>query len=181
VVADCDEDVLAVKEGRGIARVRGLLGAADAITVPTGALAESLSRVNEKAVVAPNGIDLNAWAKVDRFGARKQVRTVGFCGTDSHAANIDLLRPVLAKLSHEFTVQGIRFMCFGIRPIWLAGTVSNTMVTEACSGTEYPAALAKLKIDIALSPLAHTEFNKSRSALKLYEFAAVGAVTIASD
>jgi glycosyltransferase involved in cell wall biosynthesis len=55
------------------------------------------------------------------------------------------------------------------------------MVTEACSGTEYPAALAKLKIDIALSPLAHTEFNKSRSALKLYEFAAVGAVTIASD
>ena len=99
----------------------------------------------------------------------------------THAANVDLLRPALAKLSYEFKVQGIRFVCFGFRPHWLSSTMADAEVVEPCSPQDYPALLNKLRIDVALAPLADYQFNRNRSALKFYEYTAAGAVTVASN
>ncbi|ANM31687.1 hypothetical protein ABI59_22205 [Acidobacteria bacterium Mor1] len=46
---------------------------------------------------------------------------------------------------------------------------------------EFPAALASLELDIGLCPLHDTRFNRCKSAVKFYQYAAAGAVTLASD
>ena len=186
VVADMDADLLEPTKGSEVseqvhARILEFLGAVDALTAPTERLAGQLSRVNSTVVVTPNGINLDVWRKANRVSVRNRARTVGFAGSPSHSVNLDLLRPALAKLSHEFKVQGIRFVCFGLRPAWLSSTVTGAEVVDVCNASDYPAVLSKLRIDVALAPLADFDFNRNRSALKFYEYAAAGAVTIASN
>jgi glycosyltransferase involved in cell wall biosynthesis len=153
-------------------RIREFLGAVDALTVPTERLAGQLSRTNNTVFVTPNGINLDVWRKANKVAARNRARTVGFAGSPSHSVNLDMLRPALAKLSHEFKVQGIRFVCFGLRPAWLSSTVTGAEVVDVCNASDYPATLSKLRIDVALAPLADFDFNRNRSALKFYEYAA---------
>jgi glycosyltransferase involved in cell wall biosynthesis len=184
VVADLDADVLAETAKTGetpAARVRELLGEVDALTVPTEPLAASLAKVNTQVLVTPNGLNLKMWRQADKSGVRSRACTMAFAGTPSHSANLDLLRPALANLSHEFKVQGIRFVCFGLRPAWLSSTVADSEVVDFCSPEDYPALLNRLQIDVALAPLANSYSNKNRSALKFYEYSAAGAVTIASN
>lgn len=52
---------------------------------------------------------------------------------------------------------------------------------EACGVETYPIRLAMLGFDIALAPLSNSTFDKSRSALKFWEYTAAGAVTVASN
>jgi glycosyltransferase involved in cell wall biosynthesis len=181
VVADMDVDVLSKSSKTIELPVREFLGAVDAITVPTEPLAASLATLNTRVLVNSNGLNLKLWRPADKFGVRNQARTVGFAGSVSHLADLDLLRPALAKLANEFKVQGIRFVCFGFRPAWLSQTLADTEVVEFCSPQDYPALLNKLRIDVALAPLVTCDFNRSRSALKFYEYSAAGAVTVASN
>ena len=125
VVADLDADVLSQTAQTAVTPVRKFFASVDALTTPTEPLAASLARLNTKVLVNPNGLNLKLWQTAGRSGMRNQARTVGFAGTASHAANLDLLRPALAKLSHEFKVQEIRFVCFGFRPVWLSNTVAD--------------------------------------------------------
>ncbi|MCU1337860.1 MAG: hypothetical protein JWO19_3441 [Bryobacterales bacterium] len=180
VVADLDAGILP-QETTAKRPVREFLQSVDALTVPTEPLATSLAEINTKVQVAPNGLDLKQWRKPSQFGVRNQARTVGFAGTVSHAANVDLLRPALAKLAYEFKVQGIRFVCFGLRPAWLSNTLADAEVFDPCSPQDYPALLNKLRIDVALAPLSNSDFDRNRSALKFYEYSAAGAVTVASN
>jgi glycosyltransferase involved in cell wall biosynthesis len=191
VVADLDEDVFAApaehpsaeryRDAAFQSRVRQVLGAVDKVFVPTEHLAAKLSNISSRISITPNGIDLEAWRRVAKPKTQDRVRVVGFAGTLSHITNFDLLRPALAKLSKKFREQEIRFVCFGFRPAWLAGVVDGAEVVDPCGIDEYSLRLARLGFDIALAPLANSEFDKSRSALKFLEYTATGAVTVASN
>ncbi len=170
VVADVDEDQ---------SRDRQLIEALDAVLVPTEHLAAKLARFHSRILVTPNGIDLTLWRNAAK--ARDRKRVVGFAGTPSHGANLELLRPALAKLSKKFQDEEIHFVCFGFRPPWLAGVVSGAEVVDACAPEEYAARLSGLALDVALAPLSKAESNKSRSPLKLWEYTAAGAAIVASN
>src|SRR5580700_1020524 len=135
VVADLDEDIFTApaehpsaamyRDPSLQARCRELLGAVDAVFVPTEHLASRLAALSSRISVSPNGIDLEAWRKTPNPKARDRVRVVGFAGTASDSASLEILRPVLAKLSGKFKEQGIRFVCFGLRPPWLSGIMAG--------------------------------------------------------
>ena len=191
VVADLDEDIFTAPAAHPSAaiyrdtalqaRCRELLGAVDAVFVPTEHLAARLGPFSSAISVIPNGIDLEAWRKLAKPKPRDRVRVVGFAGTASHTASLEILRPALAKLSKKFREQEIRLVFFGFRPSWLSGVVPGAEAVEACSAETYPIRLAMLGFDIALAPLSNSVFDKSRSALKVWEYSAAGAVTVASN
>src|SRR5580692_5878902 len=142
VVADLDEDIFnapaehpsaAMYRNPALqARCRELLGAVDAVFVPTEHLATRLAALSSRISVSPNGIDLEAWRKALKPKARDRVQVVGFAGIASNSASLEILRPVLAKLSSKFKDQEIRFVCFGFRPSWLSGVMAGAEVVEAC-------------------------------------------------
>jgi glycosyltransferase involved in cell wall biosynthesis len=191
VVADLDEDIFAAptehpsaevySDAAFQARVSELIPEVDAVFVPTDYLAAKVARFQSKISVNPNGLDLDEWRKVTKSRARDRVRVVGFAGTPSHKANLEILRPALAKLSNRFWKEEIRFVCFGFRPPWLLDVLPGAKVSETCPPDSYPIWLDNLGFDIALAPLSDSEFNKSRSALKFWEYSATGAVTVASN
>jgi glycosyltransferase involved in cell wall biosynthesis len=180
VVANVDRDLFDAPDRESPPRARQVCEAVDAVFVPNRPLASCFSRVNAKVEVNPSGIDLALWRGL-KAKPRDSVRTVGFAAAATHSANLEILRPVLAKLSNKFKQEGIRFVCFGFQPSWLSGVLPGPELVESCGPEDYPARLMKLGIDLALAPLAINPFNKSRSVLKLYEYAAAGAVTIATS
>ncbi len=125
VIADVQEQLSEVKP-----LARQLCETVDAVLVPNEFLASRLSRFNSKVVVSPSGIDLASWRKLLAPKPRDRVRTVGFAGSASHTANIEILRPALATLSNKFKEQGIRFVCFGFQPPWLSGVVPGSEKVE---------------------------------------------------
>jgi len=190
VVADVDEEVFAVPEEHPFAvqyreagfeaRAGELIRTVDGLFVPTDRLAARLSRYSSKISVTPNGLDLGIWRKAAKPKTRDRVRVIGFAGTATHTSSLEILRPVLAKLASRLRKEDIQFVCFGLRPSWLPDLVPGVQFMDQCSPADYPVRLGKLAFDIALAPLSDTEYNTCRSALKFWEYAAVGAVTVAS-
>jgi glycosyltransferase involved in cell wall biosynthesis len=191
VVADLDEDIFNApaehpsaalyRDPALQARCRELLGAVDAVFVPTDHLASRLASLSSRISVSPSGIDLEGWRQAPKPKACDRVQVVGFAGTTADSASLEILRPVLAKLSGKFKEQGIRFVCFGLRPSWLSGVMADAEVVEACGPEVYPIRLATLAFDVALAPLSNSIFDKSRPALKFWEYTAAGAATVASN
>jgi glycosyltransferase involved in cell wall biosynthesis/GT2 family glycosyltransferase len=188
VVADFDEDIFeapaehlyaAVYENAALqARACQLLSAVDAVFVPTQHLAAKVGALNPNISVNPNGIDLSMWPLPK---LRDRVRVIGFAGAASHKSNFDSLRPALAKLASQLWKEEIRLVCVGLRPPWLLDVLAGAQISDACSPEQYPTWLSTLGFDIALAPLLDTEFNQGRSSLKVWEYAAAGAATVASN
>ncbi len=178
VVADLDEDIFATGDDALQERVRALISAVDAVVVPTDYLAAKVTSFQRKVSVTPNGIELSAWPKGTK--TKDRVRVVGFAGGASHQGNLEMLRPVLARLAKRLRKEEIQFVCFGFRPPWLSEVLPAARVIEASGPEGYPICLHTLGFDIALAPLSDSEFNLSRSALKFWEYTAAGAVTVAS-
>jgi glycosyltransferase involved in cell wall biosynthesis len=176
VVADVNEDVFDAQPG-----AYQVCETVDAVFVSNSFLASRLSGCNPKIAVNPSGIDVASWRRLFAPKPRASVRTVGFAATASDSTDLEILRPALAKLSNKFREQEIRFVCFGFRPPWLAGVMQGSETIEASRPEDYPARLVRLGIDLALAPLASQTLNQSRSPLQLYEYAAAGAVTIATN
>jgi len=189
VVTDVDENIFAAPPFHPLAavyadaefqvRARHIIGAVDAVLAATAHLAETLKPLNSKVAVTPNGIELSAWPNVTH--AQDRVRVIGFAGLASHQDDLEMLRPALNKLSGTFAKEKIRFVCLGCRPPWLSETLPGAEILEAYSAKAYSLYLNGMNLDIALAPLAISEYNLSRSALKFWEYSAAGAVTIASN
>src|SRR5262249_18320372 len=120
------------------------------------------------------------WRKLPAPKVRDRVCNIGFVATASHAANLEILRPALAKLAPKFKEQDIRFVCFGFRPPWLSGVVPGAELIEACRAEEYPVRLVRLGLDVVLAPLTNSASNRNLSPLSISEYALAGAVTIAT-
>ncbi len=180
VVADLDEDIFSAS-AQHQTHVRQLLGVVDATFVPTEHLAEKIASLSSNISITPNGVDLADWRSLAKPRPEDRVRVVGFAGTSSHSANLDMLRPALAKLASKFKEQDIRFISVGCRPPWLADVMPGAEIVDPCTADTYAIRLAALQLDVALAPLGNSEFDQSRSALKIWEYTAAGAVTIASN
>jgi glycosyltransferase involved in cell wall biosynthesis len=176
VVADLDEALLESQP-----RVRELCETVDAVVVSNGSVGSSLSVPESRIAVCPSGIDLALWRKLPAPKTRDRVQTVGFVAAASHASNLEILRPALAKLAPKFKELDIRFVCFGFRPPWLSGVVPGAEMIEACRAEEYPLRLVRLGLDVALAPLTNSASNRNLSPLSISEYALAGAVTIATN
>lgn len=159
---------------------------ADLVTVSTDLLARKYGK-HGRVEVLRNGLPNHAFANPDAVYERtlSQAKVgevvVGWSGSlDSHPHDLEVLSGAV-RAAMEENAQ-IRFHVVGdAQPVVQALNLDPSRVTGTgwLPFEEYHLALRE--IDIGLVPLSETRFNRAKSHLKAMEFAAAGAIVLASD
>ena len=179
---------------------RELVREADAVIVSTPYIADKIPK-DKPVYVIPNSLDLTMYP--ERKGRNKKLR-IGFQGSNIHSADLLMAIDAIADLQKEF---GFEFYIFGIddKPLkdlykfitkkykhefeWTREFKSLYEKLQEMKFTHIPTVnysefrkkLAELNLDIGICPLRDTEFNRAKSCLKFYEYAAVMTCTLASN
>jgi glycosyltransferase involved in cell wall biosynthesis len=183
LVLEIDDDVwnvhksntTAVKLGSPevLARLENSLRIADAVTVTTPHLAEVVSRFNEHVYVLPNCIDLSLITYERPKAARL---TIGWAGGSSHANDFASTSGMLRQFLRHHPEVDMHFVGQDYRKVI---RLPNTRWSNWNRNlVEY---LHTLDFDIGIAPIAYHVFNKSKSDIKVLEYAALGIPVVASD
>lgn len=177
LVYEVDDDVFAadnpldINAGtrEGVAACAAL---ADMVTVSTEPLAERMRQFNPNVVVLPNHIHADLLT-LDR--PRRDRVTVGWAGGTSHQADLASVAPHLRRFADRNPDVDLH----------LIGADYSPLVHPRCRFTPWTPDVwdyyAGIDFDIGLAPLVSSEFNRSKSALKALEYAALGIPVVASD
>lgn len=153
--------------------------AADMVTVSTDALAEVMSRYNRNVVVLPNALDpgLFEWNRPCRDHL-----TAGWAGSATHRMDLAEAAPGIRQFLRRHPDVGWHFvgedytrMVAGTDAA-LAGRIRHTGWRHDIS-----AYYATLDFDIGIAPLRPHLFNRSKTWVKIAEYAALGIPYVATD
>ena len=184
--------------------LRALLDGADAFFVTTPVLAETLAPRGKPVHVLPNAVDPKRWKARPRAGGGLRV---GWAGSSCHIDDLLMVLPAIRELQKRldfvFVLLGLtsRPLDVEVREIRRnrgGFTPSQKDRAEAFlslasefrairhrhvlfSGIDaYFDSLSAADLDVGICPLLDTPFNRHKSALKFYEYAAAGTMTVAS-
>lgn len=187
-----------------------MLKLADAAITPCPELIKKLKKFNKNVHFCPNGVDLKIYQKpIERDPMAQGRLVIGYMGGSSHWEDLRLIVDVLEELNtrHDFifflygvvgtaiedemyhyrlylerNVQPERNAYFKAALDFYERLKNLKMVHRPFAPPElHPFILSRMSFDIGLAPLQDNEFSQNKSAIKFYEYAATGAVTLASD
>jgi glycosyltransferase involved in cell wall biosynthesis len=166
-------DALSLSSPEMLGRLENNLRIADAVTVTTPHLAEVVSRFNPNVVVLPNMIDLNL---IMHQRSKAERTTIGWAGGSSHLNDFEPMRGQLGQFLRRHPEVDLHLVGQDYRGLF---KVPNTRwTTWNMNLVDY---LHTLDFDIGIAPLAYNEFNKSKSDIKVLEYASLGIPVVASD
>ncbi|WP_256665921.1 glycosyltransferase [Pseudomonas sp. 8Z] len=146
----------------------------DRFVVSTEPLAEAFAGLHGDIRVIQNRLPVNWWQGLESQRQRGSKPRVGWAGGISHTGDLDLIVDVVRELANE-----VEWVFMGMCP-----DVLRPYVHEFHGGVDiesYPAALAKLDLDLALAPVEQNLFNECKSNLRLLEYGACGFPVVCSD
>ena len=156
--------------------IEACIRAAHLVTTTTEALAKKLKRFNERVVVLPNMLPDEAWPYSGAKPQNDEHVIVGFAGDPSHGADLEMIRDVGAEILEAY--PNVWLVCAGINPPPFAPH-PRLAVPPWVPIEEYGELLRTF--DIGIAPLVDTEFNRSKSDLKVLEYSMAGIPVVASD
>lgn len=168
------------------ANYRQNLAVANLVTVSTEHLAEVVSGfTSAPIVVLPNRIP--RWLTEHTPTRRTDVTTIGWAGSTSHAVDWEeaagAVKRFVARTPHvELHTVGMHHAAAGRRSQILGAThVTWTNTRHSPWRKNLDAFLRDLDFHVGLAPLRPSVFNRSKSAVKALEYAALGVPVIASN
>ncbi len=149
----------------------------DLITCSTPALAEVLREHNPNVVAIPNHIP--GWV-CDANRNRRVRPAVGWAGGAAHGADVGLIASPVRRFLKRFPGWDLRLNGTDYRPTFKAGDRAHfaTWVPVIDDPEKF---YMSPDWDIGLAPVVSNTFNRSKSAIKILEYGALGIPTIASD
>ncbi len=187
VILDLDDDMLALPSnhpdristvfaGSLVALLCAILEV-DAITVTTPTLKEAIEPYNPNVFVLPNYLDAGIWdfRPPAQAGTPDPVRLL-FMGTPTHGPDLEMITDALIKVARRHG-DHINFLFFGLEPPAKLARAARTRYLPLIDSYEYQPfvrEMQSLEADIAIAPLADNPFNRSKSAIKYFEYSAMG-------
>lgn len=185
----------------------GMIKEADAVITPSNVLAKKFKKYFKKKIfICPNGVNLEEY--LERPHLDKPL-TIGYMGASSHWKDLQIIGEVMKDLSKKydfiFTIYGLTGEPIESAMYFYRKTLLNNFAPEkneyyrsalefykTLSGMTmyhtpfmppelHPKTMSGCDFDIGLAPLEDTVFNRGKSCVKFYEYAAVGTAVIASD
>lgn len=156
-------------------RLRRTLGMADRLVVSTQPLADFCSSMIDDIRIMPNCIERAIWDGARPPALPRRKPRVGWAGAQQHLGDLELIYPVVEALAEE-----VDWIFMGMCPDPLRPFVRefHDFVRDF---EAYPAALAKLDLDLAIAPLELNAFNEAKSNLRLLEYGFMGWPVICTD
>ncbi|WP_260465972.1 glycosyltransferase [Stutzerimonas stutzeri] len=146
----------------------------DRLVVSTEALADAYAGMHGDIRVVENRLPANWWSGLKSKRRVGALPRVGWAGGISHTGDLDLIADVVKEMAGE-----VEWVFFGMCPDRL-----RPYISEFHPGVQidnYPQALARLNLDLALAPVEQNLFNECKSNLRLLEYGACGFPVICSD
>lgn len=156
--------------------LRAAFKSSDMVTCTTPELQAVFKKINPNTIVLPNYVDLDSFPRPEMV--KKKVR-VGWQGGVSHYEDLYFIKDVLLELSKRDDVELVYFGDYRLSNIFKG--FNNFEFQNWCDHKTYPYKLALLNLDIGICPLVDNVFNRAKSAIKYFEYTAVGAATVASN
>jgi len=180
-IVDIDDDLYSIPvDNPNKAAVESLvrnaelcLSLADGLTVSVPRLKEVYRQFNPYIYVNPNGQDIKFWDDLRKklpIKNNKKVR-IGWRGASGHAADVSLIKPAIDALKKEYNIE---FVTLGIKPPF------KSEHHDWVNCLDFPEALAKLNLDMALVPLIDSPYNQSKSDIAIQEFSMLKIPVVAS-
>ena len=185
----------------------GFLQETDAIITPSKVLAKKFKKFKKPIFICPNGVDADLYQQ-RRNGHEGQI-IIGYMGAASHWKDLTLITEVMRELYKKydflFTIYGMvsepleaaiytydKLYSMNLQPEKNEYYKSALNFYRSLEGLKmyhvpfmppelHPKTLSACDFDIAIAPLEDTEFNRGKSSIKFYEYAAVGSATLTSD
>jgi len=174
-----------------LAEIADTVRMADMVTTSTNYLAEQMSKFSRNVVVLPNCVEHGLF-EVER--PRREKVTVGWAGGDSHARDLGSVAPLLRRFFRRNPHVDLHVIGWGsgkrvadfpahMRPFLQPNPLQEMGVEHRYTpwSAEIWDYYAGIDFDIGIAPLIPNEFNRSKSAIKALEYAALGIPVIASD
>jgi glycosyltransferase involved in cell wall biosynthesis len=150
------------------------LGFVDRFVVSTQPLAEAFAGMHDDILVVENRLPVGWWQGLQGQRRVSAKPRVGWAGGSSHTGDLELIEDVVKELANE-----VEWVFFGMCPESMRPYVHEFHPGVAIE--QYPAALARLNLDLALAPVELNLFNECKSNLRLLEYGACGFPVICSD
>jgi glycosyltransferase involved in cell wall biosynthesis len=178
IIVDMDDDFLNIHDDNDAKRVyvegnekfmtvKALLREADGLTVSTEKLAELYSQYNTNIEVFENLMDTDIWNFENTKKDDGKIR-IGWSGGMSHHMDLVEFTPVIEAILNKY--DNVIFSILGYQPVEWAKFGEQIERGLPVPNHKFPEALALQGYDIGVAPLADTEFNQAKSAIKYYEY-----------
>ena len=146
----------------------------DRFVVSTESLAEAYYGLHDDIRVVNNCLDPQWWRGLSSQRRCSSKPRVGWAGGVSHTGDLEMIADVVKALADE-----VEWVFFGMCPDKLRPFVHEFHPGIAID--KYPAALARMNLDLALAPVEQNLFNECKSNLRLLEYGACGFPVVCSD
>lgn len=154
---------------------------ADRVIVSSQLLAKIFAPFHDDIKVWPAYLPDSIWQPKRIQISSHDVVRVGYMGGMTHMPDLDMIAPVIQKLLDEYGNQ-IELHLWGCKPsIELNGNVIVHYLEEKINYLEFVDDFSSAQVDIWLGPLQDTIFNRCKSSIKYWEYAAVGGTGVFSD
>ncbi len=153
---------------------------ADLITVTTPYLAEVMTEKtgNPHVAILPNCVP--GWV-LGLPWQRPGRPSIGWQGGASHGADVGLIADPVRRFLRRFPSWDLVLHGTDYRPTFRTARARMTYVEWTRVNDDPEGFYSSIDFDIGLAPLCENEFNRSKSPLKVIEYAARGIPSIASD
>jgi glycosyltransferase involved in cell wall biosynthesis len=154
--------------------LRSTINQVDRLVVASETMAESCAGFHDDIRVVPTLLCSNQWSNLTILNNPQEKMRIGWFGDATNNTDLEIIHKLIGQFADR-----VDWVFYGYCPPSLRPLIAE--FHAAVRPEFYPQKLASLNLDLALVPMADTDWNRNMSYVRLLEFGVCGVPVICSD
>ncbi len=158
-------------------RLRKAFGNVNRLVVSTSRLKEALTPIaGNTPIKVLNNYLPPIWRNLERYKPENNKKfRLGWAGALAHEMDLEILKPVM-----EYFKDRVQWVFMGLAPTNMP-TGCDVELVNGVALADYPAAVQKLNLNLAVIPLELNMLNRCKSGIRVMELGIFGCPVVATD